>query len=117
MTIRKEQPFDQPHPCLDVSGVAGLIRAVYIPKGQASPNYPESKALSDSLVEFYDLRYPHTADGQFTGGRYYVSTLLASDSEFHGLNLNCGVEAWKIGADSYQLVRSWLMVHESEGVK
>jgi hypothetical protein len=115
MNIRKEQPFNQPHPCLDVAGVAGLIRAVYIPKGQTSPNFPE-KAISDSLVEFYDLRYAHTPDGQFTGGRYYVKTLLASDSEFHGLNLNGGVEAWKIDADAYQLVKSWLQTLESGGV-
>lgn len=56
------------------------------------------------LVEFYDLRYRDPKwcpDGQFTGGRYYASTLLGEDrwsghDASAGLCLDGGIPAWTV---------------------
>lgn len=57
------------------------------------------------LVEFYDTRYPHTQYGQFVS-RYYVSTLLESDTG--GLCLDGGVPSWTVGAQDMDTVRKYL---------
>lgn len=65
-------------------------------------------------VEFFDMRYPFTEFGQFTGGRYYVETVLANhengdhESAWGGLVLDGGVPDWKIDAAAMFVVRQWL---------
>lgn len=62
-------------------------------------------------VEFYDTRYAHTRFGQFTGGRYFVETILGDDrygSGVGGINLDAGVADWSLSADATDLVRDWL---------
>lgn len=66
-------------------------------------------------VEFYDTRYPHTEFGQFTGGRYYVDTILGRDGwgpYRGGLDLDGGIPAWRVDAESMTIVRAWLR-HET----
>jgi hypothetical protein len=63
----------------------------------------------DSLVEFYDVRYPHTEFGQFVS-RYYVSTIL--ERERNGLCLDGGVPDWSISANDMDIVRAWLVSQE-----
>lgn len=46
------------------------FRVLYIPKGVVNPNYPAATCKEKDMIEFYDNKYPHTPDGQFTGGRY-----------------------------------------------
>jgi len=52
-----------------------------------------------STVKFYDTRYPHTPLGQFTGGSYYLSTILEVKG---GLNIHGGVPDWSISAEPFQ---------------
>ena len=56
-------------------------------------------------VEFYDTRYEHTDFGQFVS-RYYVETLLARPSG--GINLDAGIDSWKIYSDCYARITAWL---------
>lgn len=72
----------------------------------------------DSCVEFWDMsqdkeRFP---EGQFTGGRYYISTLLEDEWGAgpeklmrHGLCLNgdCA-DAWSVSGDEMTKVYEWL---------
>lgn len=65
----------------------------------------------DGTVAFYDRRHPHTEHGQFTGGRYFISTLLDEDVYGPGpagLNLYGGVDDWSLDAKTYALVLDWL---------
>lgn len=62
-------------------------------------------------VEFYDATYASDPRfdigmGQFTGGRYYVSSLLEQDAG--GLDLMTYEDAWKIDAPAMDLVRTWM---------
>jgi len=66
------------------------------------------------LVEFYDTRYrfqPVTPGseiaGQFTGARYYASTLLERPVNF-GLMLDMSVPAWTVSAGDMHQVIGWL---------
>ena len=62
------------------------------------------------LVEFYDVRYPHTEFGQFVS-RYYVSTILGDDGygpKDSGLNLHGGVPEWTVSKEDMDTVRGWL---------
>jgi hypothetical protein len=94
---------------LDVNGVAGKIRVIFIPKGTREPNFENlDPNIKEHLVSFYDLRYPHTPDGQFTGGRYYVSTLLAHTAPGVGLILHGGVPDWAIEGPEMDKVRNFL---------
>lgn len=61
-------------------------------------------------IEFYDARHPFTEFGQFIS-RYYVDTILGRNefsSGVGGLDLQGGVESWKIDAGTMMLVRIWL---------
>ena len=81
---------------------------------------PENKVFRGSdagrpSVEFYDARYPDIDEwlglGQFTGARYFVSTLLGDDgygSGTGGLDLVGYEPSWKIDAQTMEFVRSWL---------
>lgn len=61
------------------------------------------------MVEFYDARFTHGADGargQFVS-RYYVETLINSYYP-HGLCLDGGVPAWSVSADGMQQVIEYI---------
>jgi hypothetical protein len=66
-----------------------------------------TKDEGESTVEFYDRRYPHTVHGQFTGARYYLSTMLEHGSGA-GLNLHGGVDDWTLDSVTFRKVRDWL---------
>jgi hypothetical protein len=90
---------------LDLPGTE--FRVVFIPKGETPENYPAAQNDEHDIVEFYDRDYPHTPDGQFTGGRYRASTLLDKE-ECYGLDL-CGQEPkWKVPAKNMALALDWL---------
>lgn len=61
-------------------------------------------------IEFYDSDYPHTAYGQFTGGGYYLETLLSDEDLLRqrGLDLNGGVPKWKLGPRAMNEVLDWV---------
>jgi len=59
------------------------------------------------VVEFYDMRYPHTQFGQFISS-YYICTLLQSDKLGCGLNLHGGVPEWSISAKDMVAVKSFI---------
>jgi hypothetical protein len=66
---------------------------------------------SKPLVEFYDVRYPHTEFGQFVS-RYYAETMLATVG---GLNLDTsGCEDWWIDAETMIFVRDFIKHSVSE---
>jgi hypothetical protein len=92
---------------LDINGVAGPMRVLFVPKGEPSPNHKNSENKTDSVVEFYDGRYPHTPEGQFIS-RYYVGTLLESEGSGRGLDLNGGVPNWKVYGTTMDMVRDWV---------
>lgn len=83
------------------------FRVLYIPVGTQNPNYPAATEVKKDIVEFYDLEYPHTPDGQFTGGRYYLSTLLEG-GQSHGLNFYGDEPKWQLSAVDMSLVWTWL---------
>lgn len=68
-----------------------------------------------TLIEFHDVsqdkeKFP---EGQFTGGRYYVETIL-SDNGYprhteHGLSLDADIPAWFVSGDEMKEVFSWLV--------
>jgi hypothetical protein len=92
---------------LDINGVAGPMRVLFVPKGEPSPHHKSSENQTDSVVEFYDSRYPHTPDGQFIS-RYYASTLLEDEGMCHGMDLYGGEKDWKINGPEIELVRGWV---------
>ena len=68
-----------------------------------------------TLIEFYDVsqdkeKFP---EGQFTGGSYYVETIL-SDNGYsrhteHGLSLDADIPNWFVSGDEMKEVFSWLV--------
>lgn len=98
----------------DVPGT--YFRVIYLPANEPSPNC-EARCEKRATVEFYDRRYAHTPDGQFTGGSYHAETLLY---DWHtkkpgtgGLILQGHVPAWNVSGPSMNLVRSWIKTCES----
>lgn len=65
----------------------------------------------ESLVEFYDTRYPHTEYGQFVN-RYYIDTILNIKPNV-GLNLDFGVPAWQINGAAMNEVVAWLALENT----
>jgi hypothetical protein len=91
---------------MDFTAANGFtFRVLYLPDG-TSPNFPNMTQRHLALVEFYDLRFQHTPDGQFIG-RYYLSTLMVNWPP--GLDLNADVEFWTVDALSMDRVMSWLL--------
>ncbi len=84
----------------------------YTPQGVRHPVFPAQETDKGSLVDFYDARYPEFSEfGQFTGGRYYVDTILGRDGYGSGtgaLDLYGGEDAWSLDAESMATVRAWL---------
>jgi len=75
---------------------------------QTSERYGAEGCLTAAapMVEFYDRRYAHTPLGQFTGARYYLSTLV--DGTRGGLMLAGHVPEWTVSAADMDTVRHWL---------
>lgn len=83
-----------------------------------------------TLVEFYDTTYADDghgdyvvgtgfgALGQFTGGRYFLSTLLGTDGTAGGgtggLCIDGGVPEWDVDAATMSEVRAWLAGHVTD---
>ena len=61
---------------------------------------------TEPMVEFYDVRYPHTTFGQFVS-RYCLSTLLERPWP-GGLDLDGGVPDWEVSAENMQTILKWL---------
>ena len=59
---------------------------------------------SEPLVEFFDKRFPHTPNGQFVS-RYYLETIMNISD---GLNLDGGVDAWKVSKEGIYFVKEKL---------
>lgn len=75
----------------------------------------------DPLVRFFDLKHvmPQGADfrdtltgdlGQFTGGSYYLSTLLEGGPRAVDLNLYGGEPAWTVTAQSLQQALDYFVI-------
>lgn len=108
----------------DVTARTGRrFRVIYLGEGERSPHYPAVIATTDhpgfrgDQVEVYDLTYADdprfTVDGQFTGGRYLVDTLLDAHDPHRGINLYGGVEAWRIDGPTWDDVIVWLSLLRS----
>jgi len=104
---------------LDVVAANGTpFRVLLIPAKTEGPNPFRCPANNGRpMVEFYD-RSGHDTDGpgsgQFTGGYYYLTTLLGLDQfgrtpvDGEGLNLHGGVPKWTVDGDAYRIVLAWL---------
>ncbi len=71
----------------------------------------EDAVINDGevMVEMWDMEHMHHSErGQFTGARYYVSTLLEGDSPNRGLDLVGYEPAWKMDAPAYRELIDWL---------
>jgi hypothetical protein len=102
---------------IDIIGAEGTpMRVLLTPAGELNPNFglPATDENHD-IVEFFDLRYPHTPDGQFTGGRYRLDTLTDDHDPRHGLTLDLGSPSWRVTADTLALVLKWADYHMSSG--
>jgi hypothetical protein len=98
---------------LDLVARNGIpFRVVFYHPGESGP-YPAAADPEHPIVEFYVRRFPHTDHGQFVS-RYYADTILRRGSFPMGpgpLNLDGGIPAWNIDADSMVLVRDFLTHH------
>lgn len=95
---------------LDVMGViSNPIRVLLVPAGEKRPNHPNVEHSKEDTVEFYDLRYMHTPDGQFISS-YYASILLEGSYKT-GLDMYGGEPDWKISARTKSMVFDWINYH------
>ena len=86
---------------LDIFGINGTpMRVVFVPK--------HGKLKHDTL-DFCDMRYMHTENGQFISN-YNVKTLLDNFC-YSGLDLSGGVADWKINSATLELVLNWAKYH------
>jgi len=74
------------------------FRVVFLPFGNKFSDKPQ--------VEFFDLRYNFTENGQFVT-RYNHETLLERD-RFAGLDLMMGEPSWQVDGDTMSIVLKWL---------
>lgn len=90
--------------CDFVSDKGISFRAVLVP---APGPYRES----EPVVKFYDLRYMHTPNGQFTGASYFASTLMDDYERLSqtGLCLQGGVSNWDLDGYAMRTVLNWMM--------
>jgi hypothetical protein len=89
---------------LDVVTENGVpFRVVVLVDGK-SENFDTASLGKRTLVEFYDRRYNHTSDGQFTGGRYYIDSVIIGGD----LTIDHNVEAWYIDSVTFRHIREWL---------
>lgn len=85
------------------------FRVVLLGPGEENAVYP---AATDehAIVEFYDRRYPHTEHGQFTGARYFLSTLLEEVPWYYPLALDGGVREWRLDHLTRRVVTAWARI-------
>jgi hypothetical protein len=96
---------------IDIKGVAGPMRVLFVPAGEVSPNFQNVEPKKSATIEFYDGRYSHTPDGQFISS-YYVFTLMEhKDKQPIGLDLMGDVPNWKIDGRTFALVSDWMTYH------
>jgi len=96
---------------MDVVAENGIpFRVVVLVKGR-SENFVTASMGERSLVEFYDMRYSHTPDGQFTGHRIYLHDAIVAP-EFI---LDYGVEDWRIDSVTSRMVREWMLSLSASG--
>lgn len=86
--------------CDVATTVSWLVR--YVPR--VGPKEPHS--TTESVVEFYDTRYPHTEFGQLVSS-YDRETLLSIDDGV-GLVLDTASKDWSLGVQAVQRVKNWL---------
>lgn len=88
--------------CDFTSNQGVLFRALLTTEGSFS---------GEPVVKFYDQRYPHTPNGQFTGASYYVSTLMRDYERLSqtGLRLHGGEPVWDLDARSFRTVANWIL--------
>lgn len=91
-------------PVTAANGVTFNVRVVQRGERYGATN---SMTATQTLVEFYDQRYPHTVLGQFIT-RYHLTTLLDDHPRERGLDLHGGEPSWKIDANALRLVQAWL---------
>ena len=85
------------------------FRVIHIFPSCSFPNHPLSS--SQSVVEFYDLRYKQIPDGEYIT-RYNVSTLYKNSFESSGLDLHNGESKWKVSSKSMQKIINWLRFND-----
>jgi|SRR5882757_1851690 len=90
---------------LDVVAENGVPFRVVVMTDGISENFGKLNDRGAAEIEFYDRRYMHTPDGQFTGARYYFDSLLDVSG---GLMLNGGVSSWTLDSTTWKLIREWL---------
>lgn len=94
---------------IDFFGIKGTpMRAVYLSQGETSPRN-NMEISKEATIEFYDLRYPHTSEGQYISG-YYAESLLEEIESIknNGLDLMGYVDSWKIDSTACKIVLNWL---------
>ena len=108
---------------MDILGCEGTpMRVLFIPAGEQNPNFPAAINRGHDIVEFFDLRHMHTPDGQFTGGRYCLDTLMDDDKWIRGKQPERGLclygsePSWQITPETLGLVLNWADYHISRGV-
>jgi len=91
------------------------FRVLYIPVGVEHPHFPAVKH-EKPIVEFYDMLYQHTPDGQFTGGRYYIETLLEDSERLRvtGLSLEGSIPSWVIFPTEMNNTLNWIEALQKE---
>jgi hypothetical protein len=102
------QATDDTRTLTAANGIAFTAR--YLPIGALYGRGFDIPNTTEPMVEFYDTRHPFTGYGQFVS-RYHVTTILGTDGfggGVGGLDLNGGVSAWKIDADTMTSFREWL---------
>lgn len=80
-------------------------------------NEKDAHGDGSTMVEFWDLDHKHgpvrpgsPVLGQFTGSRYYLSTLLEDGGRTgRGLNLDGGIPAWTVDGLAMDEVGNWLL--------
>ena len=86
------------------------FRVVLLGPGEENAVYPAATD-EQAIVEFYDRRYPHTEHGQFTGGRYFLSTLLEEVPWYYSLALDGGgVREWRLDDQTRRVVTAWARI-------
>jgi len=70
------------------------------------------KHEGEPTVEFYDARYTEKFGklGQFVSS-YYISTLLKNDDRTVGIDLDGGIDSWKVKYQAYNEVKDYLQAY------
>ena len=92
---------------IDIRGINGNpMRAILVQAKEKRPNHLEVIAQVD-LIEFYDLHYMHTPDGQFIC-EYDVDTYMENAYSNRGLDLYTSEQDWKITGRTRHIIADWI---------